>query len=166
MSKYINGNVNVALVLGTLGPDTLISADPSDSVSEAAFATSAVLRWALSNYTDGATLGPIMVGLAHSDYTDTEVEQWVERASSWELGDKISQEVSRRLIRKVGVFLSPEDAAHDETLNDGKPIKTKLGWRLTTGQTISIWAYNMGTGALVTTSPRVDVQGHINLFAE
>jgi len=108
--------------------------------------------------------GPIVVGVAHSDYSDSEVEAWFENTGSWEQGDKIQQEVARRKIRLVGVFDTPESASHVLVLNDGKPIRTKCGWMLTTGQTLKVWAYNAGTSALSNTVPIVEQSGHANLW--
>lgn len=120
----------------------------------------------MSDFTIGAGIGPFLVGIAHSDYTAAEVEAWIEQTQSWNEGDLIGQEIAKRKIRIVGTFHNFGDAATTFTLNDGKPIATKLGWILIQSQQLSLWAYNLGTAAVATTVPTVNVQGHVNLFPQ
>ncbi len=105
-----------------------------------------------------------MVGVAHPDYTSAEIEEWIENLGSWEEANMVQQEIGRRRIRRVGVFEDPDDPTSAVVLNDGKPIRTKCGWMLTTGQGLRMWAYNMGLVALATTDPNVHIEGHCNLW--
>ncbi len=165
--RYMRGAIDFALTLGTLGASTLISGTLGDAVTEKAWLSSIKCRWSLGNLTPSSGDGPIMVGVAHSDYTDAEMEEWIENTGSWEETDKIQQrEVGRRLIRMVGTFDVRTVATEVVVLNDGKFIHTKCGWSLGTGQTIKIWAYNVGTNALETTSPLVSAFGHANLWPQ
>ncbi len=107
----------------------------------------------LHNLTAGQ--GPIIVGVAHSDYTDAEIEEFVENVTSWTQSDQISQERSRRKIRQIGVF---SGVGAEEVLNDGKPIRTKCRWQLQDGQALNFWAYN-ASGAVLTTGGVVDFFG-------
>jgi len=114
--------------------------------------------------TVGDNIGPIMCGIAHSDYSDAEIEAWIESSTkSWNRGALAEQEIDNRLIRRVGIF-TPIVSLGAEVLNDGKPIKTKLNWPLMSGQGLKVWAYNMGSSPLATTDPNFHVQGHVNLF--
>ncbi len=162
--RYLRGQIRSALSLGTLAAADVISNVVSDSVIEKAWISSVRAAWTLSNYTPLAETGPVMVGIAHSDYDDAEIEAWVENLASWDSGDQVGQEISKRKIRLVGVFDSPLGASGDTFLNDGKQITTKCGWMLATGQTVRIWAYNTGTVALATTNPSVKTEGHANLW--
>jgi len=165
MGRYLRGKVEQRLDLGTLSANTLISVDLAGTVQERALATSIVSIWALADFTNAIGDGPIVVGVAHSDYTDSEIEAFLENAGSWTEGNKVSQEIARRKVRIVGTFLSSvADSAGIAVLNDGKPIKTKLNWILNIGQTLSVWAYNSGDSALATTDPDLTVIGHVNLF--
>ncbi len=166
MGKYLKGNVDENLDLGTLASGTLVSADFDETVNERTLISSLVAIWTLSDFTPADGSGPIVVGVAHSDYTDAEIEAVIENAGSWNEGDLVSQEVSSRKIRKIGMFAtSPGGGATGiQSLNDGKPIKTKLNWILNQGQTISLWAYNMGSAAVGGTDPNVNAQGHVNLW--
>ncbi len=162
--RYLAGKIRHLLQLGTLGGTTIISTNVVDVLTEKAYLTSVRLAWSLVRMTTATNDGPIMVGVAHPDYSGAEVEAWIENQASWEEGDVIGQEVGRRKIRMVGVFLNPEGVDVVSRLNDGKPITTKCGWQLQTGQSVKIWAYNLGTSALATTDPEVRAEGHANLW--
>ncbi len=158
MGRYLRGSVDKSLALATLATNTLLSGDFSNTVNERARISSAVLQWAIKDLTAGE--GPIMVGLAHSDYSDAEIEAWIENTGSWNEGDKVQQEIAKRFIREVGVF---NGLASEESLNDGRPIKTKLNWTLLQGQTLSAWAFQK-SGANLTTGAIIVTEGHVNIF--
>ncbi len=163
--KYLKGKVNHDMTLTTLAPETLLSEVVNDSLSEKAWLSSVMLKWAIDQWTVTTGVGPFLVGVAHSDYTSAEIEEWIENANSWESGDKIGQEIARRKIREIGTFMTPVGGNPDAlTLNDGKSIRTKCGWMLNTGQTLRVWAMNLGTVAVVTTNPIVHINGHCNLW--
>ncbi len=166
MTGYKRGNIDDVLDIGTLAANTLISAALGGTVSEKTLVSSAVATWSVSDWTLAAGDGPLMVGYAHSDYTDAEIEAWIETSGSWQVGSKVQDEISKRLIRHVGTLVAPpnENIGSQAILNDGKPIKTKLNWVLATGQTLRIWAYNAGDSAFGSTDPDMHVQGHANLF--
>ncbi len=165
MRGYLKGTVDETLALSTLAAKTLVSTILDDTVTEKTRISSIEASWSMSEFTIAAGDGPIVVGVAHSDYTDAEIEAVIETTGSWSQGDKVQQEIANRLVRIVGVM----EAAAGGTigaavLNDGNPIKTKLNWSLITGQTLKLWAYNTGTSALATSDPQVKIYGHANLF--
>lgn len=162
--KYLKGQIDHDMDLGTLSGQTVISEPIADTLSEQAYLTSVKCAWALDNFTSSTNDGPILVGVAHSDYTSAEIEAWVENANSWESSDLIGQEIAKRRIRRVGILRGPATSALTSRLNEGKMITTKCGWMLNTGQTVRIWAYNMGAGNLDTTDPVVHTEGHANLW--
>ncbi len=163
---YVKGNIDLESNLGTLAGTTLQAIPAGDVVTERARVTSIDCTYSLSDYTPIADVGPVIVGVAHGDYSQAEIEEWVELVTGWDVGDRVSREVSSRLIRRIGVFdIGGNAVATDvHTLNDGKPIKTRLNWPLATGQTLDFWVYNSGTGAFATTTPDLGVKGHANLF--
>ncbi len=160
--RYLKGAIEEDFALSTLAANTLLSDVVGDVVTEKAWLSSVRAVWSLKNKTIGQ--GPILVGVAHSDYTDAEIEQWVEQLTSWDQGDQISQEIAKRKIRRIGTFGEAGDSLSVDVLNEGRPITTKCGWMLITGQTVRLWAYNSGNAALSTTSPTVTVSGHANLW--
>ncbi len=152
------------LSLGTLAGSTLVGTGMAGSVQERTWISSIRAAWSLNDFTPAVDAGPIMVGVAHNDYSDAEIEAWIENAGSWDEGDLVSQEVAKRKIRMVGVFDAAALAEGEAVLNDGKPITTKCGWILNQADTLKMWAYNMGAQALATTTPSLRAQGHANLW--
>lgn len=165
MAKYIRGNIAEDVALGTLASRTAVL-ESTPTVVDTTRVTSIKVLYTLSGLTPAANSGPIMVGVAHSDYTLAEVEEFIELASSWSAANLINRERSNRLIRRVGVFEIPALSTESTTLNDGKAIRTKLNWRLSEGQGLNFWFYNLGEAALVTTDPNVHLEGHANLFGQ
>ncbi len=164
MGCYIRGNIDETVDLGTLAAKTAILASLS-VVNERTLISSIVAYWSLADFTNAIGDGPIMVGVAHSDYTLAEVEEYLEATGLWTEGDMKAKEVSSRKIRRIGLFQSSvADSFGIAVLNDGKPIKTKLNWILNQGQSIKVWAYNAGDSALATTDPDLVMNGHANLF--
>ncbi len=164
MGKYIRGNVDEFNGLSTLAAKTAIAVDFDETVNERTLVSSLVALWTMTAFTKSTGDGPIMCGVAHSDYSLAEIEEWIETTGSWDEGNLKEQEVGARKIRRVGIFDNPADEAEVSVLNDGKQIKTKLNWILLQGQTLQMWCYNLGTSPLATTSPIVVAQGHVNLW--
>ncbi len=165
--RYLKGNVDEGLALGTLGSNVLVGVLFDDSVTERTRVSSVVATYSMSEFTQATGDGPIMVGLAHGDYTDAEVEEFIEQTGSWAEANLVGREVANRKVRILGTFPSAAGAgvaSEAVALNEGRPIKTKLNWVLTTGQTLRLWAYNLGASALATTDPAVRAQGHANLW--
>lgn len=163
--KYIRGNVQEDLDLGTLAAQSLVSTNFDETVNERTFISSIVATWSMSDWTPTTDAGPIVVGVAHSDYTAAEIEQYIENTGSWDEGNKVQQEVARRQIKEIGTFGDPGATATTiQVLKDGIKLKTKLKWILNQGQTIQVWAYNQGQAAVATTTANVHVNGHVNLW--
>ncbi len=159
--RYLKGNVSETLSLGALATQVVILGPMGETVNERTLVSSLVAQWSLRDHVEGE--GPIEVGVAHGDYTTAEIQAYVDNSGSWNEGDLVNQEIAQRKVRKVGTF-GAGPGAPDE-LNDGKPVKTKLNWILTQGQTIDIWAFNRDDGSL-TTGIDVIVDGHINLWPQ
>ncbi len=162
--KYLRGNIDLDFLLGTLAAESLISAVVPDTVVEKAWCTSVKASYSLQALTKSPTVGPITIGVAHSDYTSAEIEQWVENLGAWKQASQLEQEIARRKIRLIGTFPNPDATGNTAVLNHGRQFTTKCGWQLVTGQTLRFWAYNEGSSALATTDPTVHVSGHANLW--
>ncbi len=164
MGRYIRGNVDERLDLGTLAGATLVAVAFDDAVTERMLISSLVATWSLSDVTPVENCGPVIVGVAHSDYTAAEIEAVIEAVNSWDEGDLITREIMQRKVRIVGTFRDRGVPLEQIVLNDGRPVKTKLNWILTTGDTLDVFAYNLGTAAFATTDPQIHVSGHVNLW--
>ncbi len=164
MGRYLKGRVNEELALGTLAAKTLVGTTFDETVVDRTLVSSLKATWTMREYTPAEGDGPIVFGVAHGDYSDAEIEEVIENTGSWNEGDKIAQEQSKRLVRTIGVFDTAPSAAGIYTINDGMPVHTKLNWILNQGVRLKIWAYNQGSSALATTSPVISAEGHANLF--
>ncbi len=164
MGRYIRGNIDEGVGIGTLAGVTLISTTFDETVNERTLVSSIVATWAISNWTAIASNGPFLVGVAHVDYSAAEIEAVIENTGSWDEGDLVQQEVANRKVRIVGTLVPAGSAAESSRLNDGRPVKTKLNWILNQGDTLQAWVYNTGSVATATTTPTLRVQGHANLW--
>ncbi len=164
--KYVKGSIDETIGLGTLAANDVIGADNSQVTTEKTRVSSVVCTYAIDKI--GESQGPLIFGVAHSDYTDAEIEQVIENTGSWNSGDKVQQEVAGRLVRILGQFVSQQATGSDTDIkfNEGRPMKTKLNWMLNTGQTLRWWVYNASDAALVTSAPDFLVNGHANLWVQ
>ncbi len=165
MGRYIRGNVEEELALAALAAGDVTSAVFDQAVVEQTFVSSLVASYAMAGLTVGADIGPFTVGIAHSDYTPAEIEEFLENTGAWDVSDKIAQEKAKRLIRVIGIFPGPPGGGLEAAvLNNGRPIKTKLNWTLISGKTLQLWVRNGGSQPVATTVPDIKVDGHINMW--
>ncbi len=111
--------------------------------------------WAVNGLTVGQ--GPVAVGVADGDYTAAEIEEALEAAGAIDLGDKLAQEKANRYVRQIAVC-----STNDPIANQGRPIKTRLNWRIASGDSLQMWAYNLDTQT-ITTGGEVKFSGHANI---
>ncbi len=163
--KYLKGILNEDVALGTLAGASLLAQISGDVVSESTWLSSVKATWSVSDLNRDAGDDPLLVGVAHSDYTAAEIEGFIENSGSWDEGALIEQEIAKRKIRIVGTLIGTGNVSLPigDVLNDGKPIHTKCGWIMTTGNGVDIWVYNQGSGTL-NTGAVVHVNGHVNLW--
>ncbi len=99
-------------------------------------------------------------GVAHSDYTAAEVEECLESQAAIDLGDKVAQEQSNRLVRSIGRMSGLGATGGGRVFADGRPVKTKLNWHMSTGDQLNAWIRN-GSGIVYTTGAALSIQGHV-----
>ncbi len=163
MGRYIRGQIDLSFALGTLAAAALVLAAVTSTVNERTLVSSIVVQISLAGYTVTDNVGPILVGVAHGDYTAAEIEEFVEVVASWNETNLTDREIMSRKIRKLGI-IDPDGGGLGGNNLYQRPTKTKLNWILTQGQTLDFWAYNMGGVAVGTTDPNLHVQGHANLW--
>lgn len=156
--RYIKGAIEHEMALGALASKDVIASLLDEVVTERTRVNSVRATYALREMV--VDEGPVTVGLAHSDYSSAEIEEFIENAGSWGEGDLVAQEVGKRKIRIIGTF---DLQTVTNELNDGLPIYTRLGWVLTTGQTLRTWAYNQDESSPIGTGGDLMVIGHANL---
>ncbi len=137
MAKIRPAMIAEALPLLTLAALDVLGETIAGVVDRPSRVISVHAVWNLELLTAGD--GPIEVGIAHSDYTDAEIEEALEAVGSWGSDDKVTRERASRLVRKVGVLTE-----ENPVLNDGEIVKTRLNWGLASGSTIRYWARNLG----------------------
>ncbi len=135
--------------LGALAADTALLGELTSgaaNLGENYWCISIDLTVALRGAAQGE--GPIALYLAHSDYTVAEVEEHIEGSTQYSPKDMVGREIARRKIRHFGVF--DMDTVR-QSLNDGLPIRVKIGWMCPEGQNgVNLVAYNTDTSALTT----------------
>ncbi len=104
-------------------------------------------------------------GLAHSDYSAAEIEECLESQNSIDLGDKTAQEQSNRLVRSIGRISNYGTVVDGggSQFNDGRPLKTRLNWLMTTGKTLNMWIRN-SSGTVWTIGSSVQAIGDIYIY--
>ncbi len=155
MSQYQRIRTTGAVFLSTLATNTGVVLQPGATLAQEIRLTSAVIQFAVAGVTDGE--GPILVGVAHPDYTLAEIEEAIE-STLVNASDMVGREKANRRVREVGIL------SGNGQLNDGKPLKVKLNWFVADGSIpLTYWAYNLSAGTL-TTGGIFTVAGHLNCF--
>lgn len=137
--------INNAAAAGTLGSLDVVSDTTVAAADAAYYAISIECTYNSRDFT--ANQGPLLFGYAHSDYADAEIEEWIETISSINRGSLVEAEIAQRKCRLVGSFPT---ATASESFNDGKPVRTKLGWHVPIGDGLKFWIYNGGEASLTT----------------
>ncbi len=167
-SRYLNGGIESSVAMSTLASETGVKV-ASQTVTETTRVSSIRATYTLRDFTPAVNVGPFVFGVAHSDYTLAEIEEWIEATGGWDQSNLIqTKEIRSRLIRQIGVFeqAGVDAASLSQTFNDGKPMKTKLNWLLATGQGVAFWIYNTGAQPVATTVPDFQIYGNANLWGQ
>ncbi len=145
--------------IGGIADDAFAGFNLGDSVSEKTWVSSVKAVYGLQDFTVGE--GPVVLVVAHSDYSDTEVAEAIEADTAWDTGNLVAREQATRKVRVIGTFTLTDQG--EEVLNDGRNITTKLGWMLETGQTIQYGIF--AAGGAVTTGAAITCTGYANGWA-
>ncbi len=158
MKGYKKLQIADSLTIGVLTSGDVISEALPTVLTQDRRISSVELLWAARGFTPGE--GPIDAGVAHSDYSAAEIEECLEATGSWSDTDKVAAEQANRLVRRIVTFANE---VAEQVANDGKPIKTKLNWRIPDGSTLQVWARNR-SGATIATGGVIALDGHANSF--
>ncbi len=129
--------VDVALDIGALAAAAITSGILVTNGTETIYLISADLTWSYAEHAAGQ--GTMECGLAHGDYSNTEITEWYNEGSVLIHDDKIVIEKSRRQCREA---VTLQGSLAQEVANDGKAIRTPLRFTLESGQTLSMWVRN------------------------
>jgi len=153
--NFLAVRVQASLTLSTLASGAVLSGTLMGNAGQDLYLISADLHFNKNDGTAGE--GPIAVGVAHGDYTTTEIDQWFESTAG--VGtDMISREQSKRAIREAG---SLPGSFVNETLNDGKTVRLKLGFDIADNINLDFWARNGDPDNPLTTGADIVVSGKV-----
>ncbi len=147
--------VSEKLALGALASGSIVVVDFDDSVNDSTFLLSLEAVWSIQDKTPDQ--GSIAFGVAHSDYSSTEIGEWFSATGAWDMGDLVAREFNARKIRQIGSFAG---ALAQETINNGLAVKTPLKFMIEEAQTLQVWAINedaspLTTGAVISCNGKV-----------
>ncbi len=145
--------IKASHALTTLAANDLSSTAFGSLLDQEVWAISMDVQALLHGNTAGE--GPLIIGVAHSDYSAAEIEEWLEEASSWIKANKVGQERAKRKCRTIGTF---DMSVVNERMNQGKSMRVKLGFAIEDGSGLQLWGYNEGAAAL-TTGGVVEITG-------
>ncbi len=102
------------------------------------------------------------VGVAHGDYTAAEIEECLESQAAVDIADLLEQEKTNRLVRSIGFAQGTGGASSDQSasINNGRPVKTKLNWKVGIGDTFDAWVRN-GSDTIYTSGATLSIIGHV-----
>ncbi len=106
--------------------------------------------------------GAYQFGIAHSSYTDAQIEECIEATGAIDIGNKVSQEQANRLVREIGT-ISPQGVSiigGEISYNEGRPVKTKLNWMIGIGDTLVLYVRN-GSSVVYTTGALLKTKGEL-----
>ncbi len=148
-------NVNETITLGTVGSGIVVSA-VTDTFTREFFAISCDIYWSMKAHTAGE--GPYECGVAHGSYSVTQIQENLQLTGMEDPGDLVTKEQGQRKVRRSGRF---NGLTTIEMLNDGKPIRTKLGFPVVgSGAALEFWIRSLDDVS-ATTGTSIDVQGKI-----
>ncbi len=147
------------LAIGALAADDVISG----AITVAGVGTmrfmSLKANWSIADL--GAIIDDnFQFGVAHSDYSSAEIEECLEAQAAIDIGDKVAQEQSNRLVRTIGVITGGDSQQSGIPFADGRLVKTKLNWLMSIGDTLNVWVRN-GTAVIYTTGSLISVIGDL-----
>ncbi len=144
--------------MGAITNGEVNGVDIGDTVNDRMWVSSIRSTFGIRDFTVGE--GPVTVFAAHSDYSNTEIEEALEAVTSWDMGDLIAREQANRKVRVIGTFTLNDQG--EEVLNDGKPMRVRLGWMLEAGDTVQFGL--LATSGNITTGSVLEATGHANAW--
>ncbi len=133
--------LNGLVAAGALGADAIISGTliPASDSEYRCLSLDYAALWAdISAAIDGGAA----FGVAHGDYTDTEIFEAITAAGSISRGDKILNEKANRLVRVLGFFQGGIIGDGESVFNDGRRTKVRLNWFIPIGKTVKLFIWN------------------------
>ncbi len=147
-SRYKAVTILEDLALGALAAGDVIAGQMTpDLATERYYANSIHATYTVSD--EIAAEGPLDVWVGISDLSAAEVEAFLEQTAGFAAGNITEREINSRgrFVKHVGVM--PFSITGSE-FNDGKPVKTKLGFYIQTSQSLKVFVRNLNDTVLTT----------------
>ncbi len=151
--NFVVLKVQGTLALGALANATAIDGNFLDVDDDLRLISMDVL-WAIHDVTPGE--GPIEVGINSDALTPAQIVEALD-ASPTNRGDRIALERSGRPVRSSGIFAGQ---LANESLNDGRLLRTKLMFPLSQAQILNLYAVNR-SGTTLTTGGTLKFTGKV-----
>ncbi len=154
--NFVSIPFSTFITLAALAANTVIKSDLLGSdLAEDLFVISVDALWTVRGLTAGEV--PLGVGLAHGDYTVAEILENLE-IEVISPDNLIEMEQAKRKVRRVATFA--EGGVTDMSINDGKPMRTRMLFTVGNSQNIAVWLRN-NSGAILTTGATLQLNGTI-----
>ncbi len=137
--------VSGSVLPSTLASGIVIKSNLMSNLSEDFYCISADLAFQIRDGTVGE--GPLQVGIAHGDYSVTEIKEYLDVDYS-NPGDKIAREQATRLVRRCGFFQQNLAAAGEQMPQNGEVKRVKIRFLVTDGISLDFWVHNQSGAAL------------------
>ncbi len=93
--------------------------------------------------------GPLLIGIANNELTATEIDECLAVDGPLDRNDRLSEERAMRAV--FPLFLMPNDVGNNLVEgNYGKPHTDTIRWTFSNPEGWTVFAGNIGTGALTT----------------
>ncbi len=145
---------NALLSLATLGSGVALKTALLPTLTSDLYIASIDALWGIHDLT--ATEGPIEVGFNHGAYTVGEITEGLDESPTGR-NDVIALERTRRKVRRAGQF---SGVAAEETLNDGKRMRRKIGFQIDSTEELEFFVVNR-SGSTLTTGAVVHCSGQV-----
>ncbi len=151
--------INAAVAIGALAALDVVSGAVTAASTSTYRLISVHAAYSIVDAGAGADDGQTF-GLAHGDYSAAEIEECLEATTAIDAGDKIANERANRLVRVLGTFAGTALAGGGVQFNDSQPVKVRLNWLMTIGDTLTLWVRN-ASGAVYTTGASITIAGDL-----
>lgn len=149
--------VSTSVPIGALDPADVVAGNTTGASTDPYRIISVQFTYGVSDLASVSDDGHEF-GLAHSDYSDAEIEECLEASGSVNAGDLVTQEQADRKVRIIGQMVGAGASGSGLSFNHGMPVKTRLNWAMTIGDLLKIWIRN-ASGVVWTTGASLDAQG-------
>ncbi len=143
--KLVYLPISATLALSTLLDNIVIKGTTQAVFSRRFHVVYTKLFWTLRSATAGE--GPIICGLAHSDYSVLEIAE-AQDVAVVNSSNKVEQERANRWVREIGSFRGLTTEEEIRGNSGGEKVYSKLNWTIEEAMSLDFWCQNRTGGTL------------------